>query len=149
VRGRRIGVVFQDFHLVTQRTATENVALGQLYLGVGRAERLRRAREALVRVGLGHRLDALPATLSGGERQRVALARAVVNRPRLLLCDEPTGSLDSATREQVLDQIDRLRSDGVTVVLVTHDAGAVSRAARHVVLRDGRVVRDRVVGGDG
>jgi putative ABC transport system ATP-binding protein len=144
LRGRRIGFVFQDFHLLTQRSATENVALGQLYTARGRRRRWADARQALCQVGLGHRLDAAPATMSGGERQRVAIARALVNRPALLLCDEPTGNLDSATRGQVLDLIDHLHSDGMTVVSVTHDPATAERATRRVTLRDGQIVDDEV-----
>lgn len=139
LRGLRIGFVFQDFHLLSHRTATENVALGLLYARVHAAERTARAREALERVGLGHRLDALPRTLSGGERQRVAIARALVIRPSLLLCDEPTGNLDSGSAERVLDLFDELHADGVSVVVVTHDPTTAARAGRTVRMRDGRL----------
>jgi putative ABC transport system ATP-binding protein len=139
LRGRRIGFVFQGFNLLAHRTATENVALGRLYSGVGRRERIRDAREALMRVGLGHRLDAMPPTMSGGERQRVAIARAIVNRPRLLLCDEPTGNLDSATAGEVLDVLEQLHGDGVTLIVITHDPDTAVRAQRVLLIRDGHV----------
>ncbi len=144
LRGRRIGFVFQDFHLLPLRTATENVALGQLYTGSRRGERDRAARQALQRVGLGHRLNATPSTMSGGERQRVAIARALMNRPGLLLCDEPTGNLDSANSRQILQLIDNLHADGVTVVMVTHDRGIAEHATRQVTLSDGLIVDDEV-----
>lgn len=137
LRGRRIGFVFQAFHLLRHRTAWENVALAMLYGGQDRDLREERAREALRRVGLGHRLDALPSTLSGGERQRVAIARALVSRPSLLLCDEPTGSLDSATAAAVLDLLAELHSDGMTIVLITHDPSVAARGNRTVTIRDG------------
>ncbi len=139
LRGRRIGFVFQAFHLIAHRTTVENVALAQLYIPGTRRERRAAAEAVLRRVGLGHRLDALPGTLSGGERQRVAVARALVNAPDLLLCDEPTGNLDSATAETVLDLIDDLHGDGVTVIVITHDPTVAARATRRVTIRDGRL----------
>lgn len=146
LRGRRIGFVFQEFHLLGYRTATENVALGQLYTGVKRRDRHPNAREALVRVGLDHRLDALPTTLSGGERQRVAIARALLNQPSLLLCDEPTGNLDSTTSSQILDVFDQLHLDGVTVVIITHDPTSARRAESQLTLRDGHLVESPEAG---
>jgi putative ABC transport system ATP-binding protein len=137
LRGRRIGFVFQSFHLLPYRTATENVALAQVYTGARAKVRIADAREALSRVGLGHRLDALPTTMSGGERQRVAIARALLNRPSLLLCDEPTGNLDSATSASVLDLFDALNSDGVTLLVITHDPRTAARAHRAVTIQDG------------
>ncbi|MCX5209130.1 ABC transporter ATP-binding protein [Kitasatospora sp. NBC_00240] len=139
LRGRRIGFVFQAFHLIAHRTASENVALAQLYIPGTRRDRRAAAEAVLRRVGLGHRLDALPGTLSGGERQRVAVARALLNAPDLLLCDEPTGNLDSATAETVLDLIDGLHRDGVTVVVITHDPTVAARATRRITIRDGRL----------
>ncbi|WP_328959231.1 ABC transporter ATP-binding protein [Kitasatospora purpeofusca] len=142
LRGRRIGFVFQSFHLVPHRTTVENVALAQLYVTSTRRERRERrgvAESVLRRVGLAHRLDALPTTLSGGERQRVAVARALVNAPDLLLCDEPTGNLDSGTAGTVLDLIDELHGDGVTVIVITHDPGVAARASRRVAILDGRI----------
>jgi putative ABC transport system ATP-binding protein len=142
-RGRSLGFVFQAFHLLPYRSVRENVALALLYAGVPRTERGERAEAALERVGLGHRLDVSPVTLSGGERQRVAIARAVVTGPDLLLCDEPTGNLDSATTGAVLDLLDELHRDGLTILVITHDDLVSRRAQRLVHLRDGRVVDDR------
>ena len=139
LRGRRIGVVFQAFHLLPDRTAVDNVALAQLYTGGPYRERRAAALAALDRVGLGHRAEALPTSLSGGERQRVAIARAVVNRPSLLLCDEPTGNLDSASTQNVLGLLDELHADGFTIVVITHDLTVADRAGRMLVVRDGVV----------
>jgi putative ABC transport system ATP-binding protein len=143
LRGRRIGFVFQAFHLLPYRTAMENVILAMLYNGVRRADRVARATEALTSVRLGHRLHAMPTTLSGGERQRVAVARALVNRPSLLLCDEPTGNLDSATAESVLEIFDDLHSAGITLLVVTHNDEVARRAQRVVCIRDGRLEERR------
>ncbi|MGW0669148.1 ABC transporter ATP-binding protein [Streptomyces sp. NPDC002746] len=137
LRGRRIGFVFQSFHLLPHRSALENVTLAMVYSGVARKERRRRAREALVRVGLGHRVDSLPTRLSGGERQRVAIARALVARPSLLLCDEPTGNLDTANARSVLGLLAELHADGMTVLVITHDPEVAGRGARTVTIRDG------------
>ncbi|MFF5443206.1 ABC transporter ATP-binding protein [Streptomyces achromogenes] len=137
VRGRRIGFVFQHFHLLPHRSALENVMLAQLYHRRALGERVGRCRRALEDVGLGHRLNALPTTLSGGERQRVAIARAVVNEPSLLLCDEPTGNLDSGTAQAVLGLLEELHAAGQTIVVITHDPKVAARARRTVVLRDG------------
>jgi putative ABC transport system ATP-binding protein len=139
LRGRRIGLVFQLFHLLGYRSSVENVELGMLYGGVPRRERRGRAAAALERVGLAHRLHALPPTLSGGERQRVAIARAISADPRVLLCDEPTGNLDSETAASILRLLEELRRDGLTLVMVTHDAEVAARAARLVTIRDGVV----------
>lgn len=139
VRAARIGFVFQSFHLLAHRSAVENVALGLLYRGGQRQQRLAAATEALARVGLSHRGHAPPTTLSGGERQRVAIARALVGRPQLLLCDEPTGNLDSANAAGVLDLISDLHRDGVTVLLITHDPVVADRAGRRITIRDGQV----------
>lgn len=137
LRGRRIGFVFQSFHLLAHRTAQENAGLSMLYAGVSTAERRARAREALRRVGLGHRLDALPTRLSGGERQRVAIARALAARPSLLLCDEPTGNLDSANAAGVLALLDELHQDGMTILVITHDPTVAERGGRQVSISDG------------
>jgi putative ABC transport system ATP-binding protein len=137
LRGRRIGFVFQSFHLLAHRTALENVGLALMYSGCRRALRARRAAEALERVGLTQRRHALATTLSGGERQRVAIARALVTEPGLLLADEPTGNLDSATADEVLALFDRLHAEGQTIVLVTHDPAVAARAARRLHLVDG------------
>ena len=137
IRGQKIGFVFQSFHLLAHRSATENVMLAQLYNHVPRRDRRTRAQETLAQVGLAHRADAPPTQLSGGERQRVAIARALVNRPSLLLCDEPTGNLDSATADSVLALIDELHGAGLTIVVITHDPKVAARGQRTVTIRDG------------
>lgn len=138
LRGQLIGFVFQSFHLLNYRSAIENVGLSSLYRHTRRKQRETAAIDALVRVGLQHRLDATPATMSGGERQRVAIARAIVNRPALLLCDEPTGNLDSVNTEQVLTLLDDLnRADGLTIIVVTHDPNVAGHANRQIVMSDG------------
>jgi putative ABC transport system ATP-binding protein len=138
-RGRRIGFVFQSFHLLSYRTVEENVMLSELYLGTNRRDRRRRAVEALERVGLGHRLGFAPVRLSGGERQRVAIARALLGEPSLLLCDEPTGNLDSANTASVLDLFDELRAQGMTILVITHEHDVADRAQRQVRMLDGRL----------
>ena len=139
LRGSRIGFVFQAFHLLSHRSVLENVALSALYAGRARHEREDRAAAALDRVGLNHRIGFRPSQLSGGERQRVAIARAIVSKPGLLLCDEPTGNLDTTTSEPILALFDQLNGDGLTLVVVTHEK-AVSRHARRTVhLVDGRM----------
>jgi putative ABC transport system ATP-binding protein len=143
LRGRRIGFVFQSFHLMPHRSALENVILAMVYCGVPRIERPDRARAALQRVGLGHRVHALPSRMSGGERQRVAIARALVARPSLLLCDEPTGNLDSVNAGTVLRLLEELHTEGMTIVLITHDAEVAARGLRTVAIRDG-VLREQV-----
>jgi putative ABC transport system ATP-binding protein len=138
LRGRRIGFVFQSFHLLPYRTAEENVILAQLYNSeIPRRIRRAAAREALDHVGLSHRMEAMPTTLSGGERQRVAIARALVSRPSLLLCDEPTGNLDSQNANTVLDLFDELHQAGFTLVVITHDPNVARRANRMIDIRDG------------
>ncbi len=139
VRGSRIGFVFQSFHLLNHRTTVENVVLAELYSTTSRSDRRRRAVEALERVGLGHRLDAFPTTLSGGERQRVAVARALVGEPSLLLADEPTGNLDSATTQSILDMFAELNDSGITLAVITHDPEVARRAQRRLSIRDGVV----------
>jgi putative ABC transport system ATP-binding protein len=139
LRAYLIGFVFQAFHLVGYRTAVENVEAGLLYQRVGRRERQRRAVEVLGQVGLTERMWATPTQMSGGERQRVAIARALVRRPALVLCDEPTGNLDTATGAQVLELIDDLHGEGLTVVVITHDHEVAERAQRVVEIRDGVV----------
>lgn len=146
LRGRRIGFVFQSFHLLAHRTATENVALAQLYVTTDRKARSADAVQALRTVGLGHRLDALPPTMSGGERQRVAIARALVNRPDVVLCDEPTGNLDSRTSAYVMTLLEELHASGLTVIVITHDLAVAERAKRVITIRDGRIITDRRTG---
>jgi putative ABC transport system ATP-binding protein len=141
VRARLVGFVFQAFHLVAYRTALENVELGLLYQGVPRRQRVVAASVALQQVGLGHRMHATPDTLSGGERQRVAIARAVAPRPEVLLCDEPTGNLDTETTGQVLELLHQLNTDGITIVVITHDPEVASWTQRSIHIRDGAIQR--------
>ena len=143
LRNATIGFVFQAFQLLARTTAVDNVALPLVYRGVGRAERRRRAVEALEAVGLAHRLHHRPSQLSGGEQQRVAVARALVGDPQVLLADEPTGNLDSRTGADVLALLDRLNADrGVAVVVVTHDAAVAAHAPRQIRMRDGLIEYD-------
>ncbi|MFF0478448.1 ABC transporter ATP-binding protein [Streptomyces sp. NPDC004284] len=148
LRGSRIGFVFQSFHLLPYRTVEENVMLAETYRaprpGRGRGTRRERAREALARVGLGHRVGFLPGRLSGGERQRVAIARALLGEPALLLCDEPTGNLDGENTESVLALFDTLQEQDMTLLVITHDDAVSARAGRRVHLRDGRLGQEPV-----
>jgi ABC-type lipoprotein export system ATPase subunit len=139
LRSRHIGFVFQSFHLLAHRSVLENVMLAEIYGRRPRPGRARRAREALEAVGLTDRSGFLPTLLSGGERQRVAIARALMGSPQLLLCDEPTGNLDSATTAAILDLIGGLHDAGLTIIMITHDPAVAERAQRQVRLRDGRI----------
>ncbi|HEY5762796.1 MAG TPA: ABC transporter ATP-binding protein [Rhodocyclaceae bacterium] len=142
LRNRQIGFVFQGFHLLPRLTLSENVALPLVYAGVGAAERCRRAHEQLSRVGLLDWADAFPNRISGGQQQRTAIARALVNHPRLLLADEPTGNLDSHTSDEIMDLLGELNGDGVTLLVVTHELDIAARAGRQIVFRDGRILSD-------
>lgn len=142
VRNREIGFVFQTFNLLARTDALHNVELPLVYAGVSRGERRQRATEALERVGLGDRMGHKTNELSGGERQRVAVARALVNNPSILLADEPTGNLDSATSVEIMELFDKLHDEGNTVILVTHERDIAAHAHRTVTLIDGRVVSD-------
>ena len=142
VRNREIGFVFQTFNLLPRASALQNVELPLVYGGVSARERRRRAQTALERVGLADRIGHRPNELSGGQRQRVAIARALANQPAILLADEPTGNLDSATSEEILRVFDDLHRQGQTVIMVTHEADIAAHAARIVVLRDGRIASD-------
>jgi putative ABC transport system ATP-binding protein len=142
LRAREIGFVFQQFFLAEHATVRENVADGLLYAGVPSAERSRRADEALERVGLSNRASFKPTKLSGGERQRVAIARAVVGRPGIVLADEPTGNLDSATGASIIELIRELNAAGATILMITHEAGLADQMPRQIRVLDGQVVSD-------
>jgi putative ABC transport system ATP-binding protein len=142
LRAERIGFVFQAFHLLAHRSVLENVAMSMLYSGVKRKQRLARAKVALERVGMGHRIEFAPTTLSGGERQRVAIARALVAEPSLLLADEPTGNLDTASSQGVLGVFDELHAQGITLGVITHNDEVSRRAQRRVRIVDGILSED-------
>ncbi len=142
IRNRRIGFVFQQFNLLARTSALENVELPMVYSGIRSAERRERATQALQRVGLGERLQHTAAELSGGQQQRVAIARALVNQPQLILADEPTGALDSQTGDDIMRLLTELNAQGMTVVLVTHEADIAAWARRRLVFKDGQLVQD-------
>ena len=145
IRNKRIGFVFQGFNLLSRTTALENVELPMMYNGFAGQERHQRAIEVLSLVGLDQRLDHMPNQLSGGQQQRVAIARALVNRPSLILADEPTGNLDSATSNEIMALFQQLNTaQGITIILVTHEADIAAYARRQIVFRDGLVISDRV-----
>ncbi|WP_199326053.1 ABC transporter ATP-binding protein [Nostoc parmelioides] len=148
IRNRKLGFVFQQFHLLPQLSALENVMLPMVYADVNPNERRDRAAEALIRVGLEKRLNNKPTQLSGGQQQRVAIARAIVNRPVVLLADEPTGALDSRTTQEVLDIFTELNSDGITVVMVTHEPEVARQTKRIVWFKDGQVVHSHMTPAD-
>ena len=139
LRSREIGFVFQSFHLMSYRTVLENVMLADVYRGGDRSGRAERALGALEEVGIAERADALPTRLSGGQRQRVAIARAIVNRPRMLLCDEPTGNLDSTTTASILELLGGMSELGLTIIMITHDAGVAAWSERGVHIADGQI----------
>jgi putative ABC transport system ATP-binding protein len=142
LRAHRVGFVFQQFFLLEGMSALENVSTGLLYAGVGAAERRAAAREALERVGLGHRLEQASAKLSGGERQRVAIARALLGSPAIVFADEPTGNLDSRTSEGILALLNELHGQGATILVITHEREIADAFPRRIALRDGRVESD-------
>jgi putative ABC transport system ATP-binding protein len=139
IRNKKIGFVFQNFNLLPRQSVIENVALPLLYAGVKKKERIQRAKEMLVRVGLEDRMNFKPTQLSGGQKQRVAIARAMVSRPRMLLADEPTGALDTRSGEQVMELFHQLNDEGVTIVMITHEPEIAEHAGRIVTIRDGRL----------
>ena len=139
VRLKKLGFVFQNFQLLPRQTAVENVALPLIYAGVGKRERLKRAAAALDKVGLSDRINFVPNQLSGGQKQRVAIARAMVNQPKILLADEPTGALDSKSSAQVMDLFTTLNQEGVTVIMITHDSHVAGFAKRRVDIFDGEI----------
>lgn len=139
IRNQKIGFVFQNFNLLPRQSVLENVALPLLYAGVRKKERLERAKEMLARVGLEERIQFKPTQLSGGQKQRVAIARAMVNNPKILLADEPTGALDSKSGKQIMDLFERLNEEGVTIVMITHDAKIASYAKRVIRIIDGEI----------
>ena len=139
VRLKKLGFVFQNFQLLPRQTAVENVALPLIYAGVGKRERLKRAAAALDKVGLSDRINFVPNQLSGGQKQRVAIARAMVNQPKILLADEPTGALDSKSSAQVMDLFTTLNQEGVTVIMITHDSHVAGFAKRSVDIFDGEI----------
>jgi putative ABC transport system ATP-binding protein len=145
IRNGKIGFVFQGFNLLARTTALENTELPTLYARISKEERERRAREALQLVGLGERMNHFPSQLSGGQQQRVAIARALVNRPSILLADEPTGNLDSRTSVEVMEILQSLNVKGLTIVLVTHEHDIAQFTGRNIVFRDGKIRRDEVV----
>lgn len=148
IRNRHIGFVFQTFNLLPRATALKNVALPLVYAGIGREEREEQAFATLAQVGLENRAYHRPSQLSGGQQQRVAIARALINRPALLLADEPTGNLDSRTSAEILATFRYLHQRGMTIVLVTHDPAVAANAQRRIELHDGRIVRDEQAGGE-
>ncbi|KXI33159.1 MULTISPECIES: ABC transporter ATP-binding protein [Bacillus] len=148
IRNQSIGFVFQQFHLLPRLNARRNVELPMIYAGISQKERKERAELALEKVGLTDRMKHMPSELSGGQKQRVAIARAIVNKPQLILADEPTGALDSKTSMSIMEQFTQLNEEGTTIVLVTHEEEIAAYTNRTVVVRDGRLVEDRWMQGD-
>ncbi|MFP5110995.1 ABC transporter ATP-binding protein [Bacillaceae bacterium C204] len=139
VRNQSIGFVFQQFHLLPRLTALKNVELPMIYAGISKKERQARAAEALTKVGLADRMNHLPNALSGGQKQRVAIARAIVNTPKIILADEPTGALDSKTSKDIMEQFRGLNDEGVTIIIVTHESEVAEYANRTILVRDGMI----------
>jgi putative ABC transport system ATP-binding protein len=142
IRNQTIGFVFQGFNLLSRVSLLDNVALPLVYSGVGKSERRARAKSLLEKVGLGKHIHSLPNQISGGQQQRVAIARALVNRPRLILADEPTGNLDSATSQEIMTLFSDLNAEGISIILVTHESDIAAHASRQVRFLDGRIVQD-------
>ena len=145
LRNQKIGFIFQQFNLLARTTALDNVAVPLIYAGLGSDERRAKAQAKLEEMGLGDRLDHSPAKLSGGQQQRVAIARALVTEPVILLADEPTGALDSKTSEDIMEIFERLNDQGITIIVVTHEAEIADRAKRRIEFRDGKVIEDVIV----
>ncbi|MDX2106933.1 MAG: ABC transporter ATP-binding protein [Candidatus Melainabacteria bacterium] len=146
IRNRMVGFVFQQFNLLPSMSALDNVMLPLVYAGVQKEQRIMRAQEALKELGLGNRMDHKPSELSGGQQQRVAIARSIVNKPRILLADEPTGALDSHTAKEIMALFTKLTEEGITVILVTHDPETAACARRIVKVRDGKILEDLMIG---
>lgn len=142
IRNREIGFIFQGFNLIPNLTAIENVELPLIYRGVGKSNRMKLSRQALEKVGLGHRMDHKPSEMSGGQQQRVAIARAIAQAPPIILADEPTGNLDSHSTQEIMGILTELHKDGRTVILITHDNEIAARAKRVIKIKDGRVEAD-------
>ena len=142
IRNKEIGFIFQGFNLIAALTALENVELPLIYRGVSKKERVRLAKAALEKVGLGHRMDHKPSEMSGGQQQRVAIARAIAQAPPIILADEPTGNLDSASSKEIIEILRELHKDGRTVILITHDNEIAEQAKRVIKIKDGKIERD-------
>lgn len=145
IRNKKIGFVFQAFNLLPKLTALSNVELPMMYAGVPRKERIEKATEALIKVGLEERLYHRPNELSGGQKQRVAIARSLVNNPSILLADEPTGNLDSTSSEDIMGIFEKLNNEGVTIIMVTHEPDIAAHTKRTIVFKDGNIISDHIV----
>lgn len=142
IRNKKIGFVFQQFHLLPRLNALKNVELPMIYAGIGKKQRDELAKQALIKVGLGDRIRHMPNELSGGQKQRVAIARAIVNNPKLILADEPTGALDTKTSEAIMEQFTMLNKEGTTIIVVTHEHEVAQFAKRTIVVRDGEILQE-------
>lgn len=142
IRNKKIGFVFQQFHLLPRLSALKNVELPMIYAGIGKKQRDELAKQALLKVGLGDRIQHMPNELSGGQKQRVAIARAIVNNPKLILADEPTGALDTKTSEAIMEQFTMLNKEGTTIIVVTHEHEVAQFAKRTIVVRDGEILQE-------
>ncbi|ABW17708.1 ABC transporter ATP-binding protein [Alkaliphilus oremlandii] len=143
IRNKKIGFVFQSFNLIPRTSALKNVELPMIYAKMGKKERQKRAKELLERVGLGDRLDHMPNEISGGQKQRIAIARALANKPSIILADEPTGNLDTASSEEIMNLFTELNNEGVTVIVVTHEDNIAEYTKRTIRFRDGQIIEDR------
>ena len=143
IRNQKIGFIFQSFNLLPRTAAVNNVELPQIYAGVARNQRRQKAKQLLIKVGLGDKLDSTPAQLSGGQQQRVAIARALVNNPQIILADEPTGNLDTKSSHEIMQILKKLNKEGKTIIIITHEMEVASRAKRIIALRDGKIESDK------